>query len=316
MPKSRKLSKHSNISHYTNPLKHDSGDCPCGSANVIIFELHSYLGLLKDLSCGWNEDGVICSFCRNSVCQNTHENEPLSYYLYCLVCASHSMLLMSFRLYLQYLKMLLCPFWSSTVSVPIHFYYIEKSDMNFLINVYFCVVILFWNNMKVHIRFIFQLSNVQLVNCNNFIHLVISSFLIHNQTWLFKIGAFKCVLSLKKRLYRLDFPPDPTETTINRVLIAIQCVCLSIHTVNRTLFITASSKIGLHLSLSADGVLVFVLPLNFSPPEPVIMTPNDCETHFYFLSHSIATYCSIISLTLEAQCLFQSTFCVHNLWND
>ncbi len=77
---------------------------------------------------------------------------------------------------------------------------------------------------------------------------------------LFKIAAF---VSIKK--HRLDFPPAPTETTINSVLIAIQCVCLSIHTVNRTLFITASSKIGLHLSLSADGVLVFVLPLNFSP---------------------------------------------------
>lgn len=80
---------------------------------------------------------------------------------------------------------------------------------------------------------------------------------------------------LKKCLYRLDFPPDPTETTINSVLIAIQCVCLSIHTVNRTLFITASSKIGLHLSLSVDVVQAFVLPLNFSPLEPMIMTRND-----------------------------------------
>lgn len=80
---------------------------------------------------------------------------------------------------------------------------------------------------------------------------------------------------LKKRLYRLDFPPDPTETTINSVLIAIQCVCLSIHTVNRTLFITASSKIGLHLSLSVDVVQAFVLPLNFSPLEPMTMTRND-----------------------------------------
>lgn len=142
---------------------------------------------------------------------------------------------------------------------------------------------------------------------------ILWSFLIHNQTWLFKIAAF---VSLKKHLYLLHFPPTPTETTINSVLIAIQCVCLSIHTVNRTLFITASSKIGLHLSLSADGVLVFVLPLNFSPQEPVIMTRDHCENRFYFLSHSVAASHSIISLTLEAQCVFKSSFGVHNLWND
>lgn len=87
--------------------------------------------------------------------------------------------------------------------------------------------------------------------------------------------AFKFLLhALKESLYWPDFPPDPTETTINSVLIAIQCVCLSILTVNRTLFITGFSKIGLHRSLSADWVLLFVLLLNPNRPEPAIMTPD------------------------------------------